>query len=158
MSEDFVKVSKEDLVSFSKLIYSKALCGYADLEDSVCISESNKLFNSLKQLDSVPLVGTSDMTISTNQVGWTFSSAPSLTEGTYFVSCNPYYNCTVPLDNCNNSGFSSPLEPQADRQLLLFDNLDSNIVSNNSNDVLEKDSDGESLFQDFESNEGHIYL
>jgi hypothetical protein len=45
-----------------------------------------------------------------------------------------------------------------ERQLLLFNSLDSNIIDNFTNEVLEPDSEVESLFQGFDSNEGHIYL
>lgn len=150
MSNEFINVSKKDIIDFARIIYSRAVCGYEDLEDSICLSESHKFYNKFKDVNSVLIDSTSNLTVSNNNPNstWTFSSSSDI--GSIFFDNNPLYDhnlmsCTVPAQNI---GFSSPyIAPN--RQLLLFEDLDSNTSRN---------FDEEVSISCPQSNEGHIYL
>lgn len=155
MTEESIKVSRDELLEFAKSVYKKALFGYSDLEEAVCSSEVNRLFSKVKSSEEVyfnaansetyNLTISSDSSVSNSLVGWTTFSSYYQPES-YFVGCNPSFNTLSSTQP--NYGFSSPFSPPTDRQLLLFEEPDS------INDgCLDTDSS-----RGVYSNEGHIYL
>jgi hypothetical protein len=133
---NFAKVSKSGLIDFARLIYKQALNGYCDLEDSVCIGETNRFFNSLEKDFSISVASsTSNMTF--------ISSNPQNSQ--YFVGFDPSFSCTVGQTNYT-IGEANPTE----QQLLLFNGADSS--GNTINEVIGND---EEILVD--SNEGHVF-
>lgn len=150
-----VSVTKDDLVAFARRVYSKALNGYADLEDSVCISEASKFYESLDQVNGISVLPS----LSVDDNHWTFSTSlysnSSNVLSSYTLNCNPNYSYTVSAESC---GFSSPFSNDIppDRQLLLFRDLDSN--NSIDNEFLGDDSlDGDLFSPGLDSNEGHVF-
>lgn len=152
MSKKHVNVSKDDILNFAREIYKQAICGYSDLEDSVCISETNKFFDGFLKVQNDPT--TSNLTVSSNiydgnSVIWT--TVPS--QGSYYVGCDPYFSTLPPYSLHTNEGFSDP----ADRQLLLFDSTNSSSSVVDLSESFDNVAGDESPPSRIDSNEGHVF-
>jgi hypothetical protein len=140
MSAIIAKVSKEDLLFFARLIYKQALDGYFDLEDSVCIGETSRFFETLEKY--TPTYTTSDITFSSS-IGFPPSSQT-------FVSSDPQFSYSSYSGHpIYTGGEISPTE----QQLLFFDSLDSsdNASSTDSAEIEVHPT------QQTDSNEGHVF-
>jgi hypothetical protein len=141
MSNELISISRSDLVAFAKRIYSRGVNGYLDLEDSTCLSETQRLFDEflikkdlhLKGLQPLYTTTTSDLTLSNNL-------APHPGLNSWVVSSfNPYFS--APPVNLNSISLVTESTP-SERQLTFFEGQDSIIEDETSND--------------FDSNEGHV--
>jgi len=139
---NFARISKSDLLCFARLIYKQAVNGYCDLEDSVCITESNRFFESLeKSLSGLShngirptITSTADMTL-----------VPASFQGSqYFVGFDPSFSQTVVYSDLSDS--INPTE----QQLLLFNETDSS--NNTINEVVVSNEEIQ-----VDSNEGHVF-
>lgn len=153
MSNNQISVSKDDILSLAREVYKQAVCGYSDLEDSVCISEVNRFFDHFlkSQKDSTSNLTVSPNLYEGNSVIWT--TVP--TQGSsYYIGCDPGFSTFPSYSSSANEGFSNP----ADRQLLLFDDTNSSTSTvvdlSGSFDVSAGD---ESPPGQINSNEGHVF-
>jgi hypothetical protein len=148
MSNEFVNISKSDLIRFAERIYSQGINGYLDLKESVCLSESQRFFDDLDKNKATTSINSySNLTLtvpnlqqSPPNIGFNNwqpnNSIPNSPDSWVITSSsfsNPYY-FTTSIPFSAGSNYSN-----GERQLTLFASNEEPYSSS-----------------DFESNEGHI--